>query len=56
MLYRMPSRLLSTMFRNLTVPDGFVLAITRFNFENCYKLNFRDSYLINIVEETPIDC
>ena len=38
MLCRMPSRLLLRIFHNLTVLDGFVLATTRFNFENCYKL------------------
>ena len=37
MLCRMPSRLLLRIFRNPTVPDGFVLATTRFNFENCYN-------------------
>ena len=37
MLYLMPSRLLSPIFRNLTVLDGFVLVTTRFNFENWYK-------------------
>ena len=36
-LCRMPSRLLLRIFRNPTVPDGFVLATTRFNFENCYN-------------------
>ena len=40
MLYLMPSRLLSPMFRNLTVLDGFVLVTTRFNFENWYKKKY----------------
>ena len=48
MLYLMPSRLLSPMFRNLTVLDGFVLVTTRFNFENWYKKN-----TMNISQTSP---